>query len=117
MIHKIHRGAELEKGYLIPGSRGDADFSGVEFPGDLRNCDSCHVNRSEQIPLPDGLLATVAPQELWSPVEPIAAACLSCHDSDDAAKHAFANTTVFGESCGTCHAEDKRFSVDEVHAR
>ena len=116
MIHKIHRGAELEKGYVIPGSRGDADFADVEFPGDLRNCETCHVNGSEQIPLPDGLLATVTPQELWSPMEPIAAACLACHDSDDAAKHAFANTTVFGESCGNCHGEDKTFSVDKVHA-
>ena len=117
MTHKIHRGAELENGYVVVRSRGTYDFSHVEFPGDLRNCDTCHVNNSQQIELPDGLLPTVAPNFWWDPVQPISAACLSCHDGDDTASHAFTNTTMFGESCTTCHGEGKAYSVDKVHAR
>jgi OmcA/MtrC family decaheme c-type cytochrome len=88
----------------------------VEFPGDLRNCDKCHVNDSQQLPLPAGLLPTLTPAQWWDPTMPMAAACLSCHDGDDAAAHAYANTTFFGESCATCHGEGKAFAVDKVHA-
>ncbi len=117
MIHKIHRGAELENGYVVVRSRGRTyDFGHVEFPGDLRNCDKCHVNDSQQLPLPEGLLPTLTPAQWWDPTMPMAAACLSCHDGDDAAAHAYANTTFFGESCATCHGEDKEFAVDKVHA-
>lgn len=117
MIHKIHRGAELENGYVVVRSRGTFDFSDVEFPGDLRNCETCHVNDSYKLPLPDDLLPTTTGKALWEPMQATAAACLSCHDGDDAASHAFANTTVFGESCATCHGEGKNFAVEKVHAR
>ncbi len=113
MIHSIHRGAELEYGFAI----GSHDYSEIEFPGDLRNCDSCHINNSQQVPLPKGLLSTNTPQALYEPMMPVAAACLSCHDSDDATVHAFTNATFFGESCGVCHGEGKSFSVDRMHAR
>jgi len=66
--------------------------------------------------LPPGLLPTTTPQAWWSPMEPQAAACLSCHDSDDAANHAYTNTAFFGESCSTCHGEGKVASVNKVHA-
>lgn len=117
MIHKLHRGAELENGYVVVRSRGTFDFSEVEFPGDLRNCEKCHVNDSYLLPLPDDLLPTITSKSLWEPMQPIAAACLACHDGDDAASHAFANTSIFGESCATCHGEGKAFAVEKVHAR
>lgn len=116
MIHKIHRGADLENGYVVVRSRGTFDFSHVEFPGDLRNCENCHVNDSQQLSLPEGLLPTVIPNFWWDPVMPAAAACLSCHDSDATAVHAFTNTSVFGEACATCHGEGMEFAVDKVHA-
>ena len=37
MTHKIHRGADLENGYVVVRSRGVYDFSDIIFPGDLRN--------------------------------------------------------------------------------
>jgi len=117
MVHKIHRGAELENGYVVAGHNQSVhDYGHVEYPGDLRNCDKCHVNDSQQLSLPAGLLETTTPQEWWDPMMPVASACLSCHDSDNAAAHAYANTTFFGESCATCHGEGKEASVDKVHA-
>jgi len=116
MIHKIHRGADLENGYIVVRSRGTYDFSDIEFPGDLRNCEACHVNDSYQLPLQEGLLPQITPNFWWDPIEPVASACLGCHDSDDASAHAYANTTFFGESCSTCHGEGKIVSVDKVHA-
>ena len=117
MIHKIHRGAELENGYVVYRSRGTYDFSNIHYTGDLRNCDACHVNNSQQLPLPSGLLPTITLRTWWNPTMPEAAACLSCHDDDSSAAHAYANTTSFGESCSTCHGEGKTYSVDKVHAR
>lgn len=113
MIHSIHRGAELENGFAI----GSHDYSEVEFPGNLRNCDTCHVNNSQQVPLPSGLLPTTTPQNWWSPMQPQTAACLSCHDGDDAANHAYSNMAFFGESCATCHGEGRVAAIDKVHAR
>jgi len=113
MIHSIHRGEELANGFSI----GSHDYSEVVYPGDLRDCDTCHVNNSQQLSgLPDGLLPTMTPQAWWSPMMPEAAACLSCHDDDDSAVHAYSNTAFFGESCGTCHGEGRVAAVDKVHA-
>jgi len=113
MIHSIHRGIELVYGFAI----GSHDYSDVVYPGDLRNCDACHVNNSQQIPVESDALSTITPQAFFSPMMPNAAACLSCHDSEDAAAHAFTNTAFFGEACGTCHGEGKVASVDKVHAQ
>ena len=45
MIHKIHRGEELQNGYVVYGYRGSVhDYGEVLFPGDLRNCESCHLD-------------------------------------------------------------------------
>jgi len=117
MIHKIHRGADLENGYVVIRSRGTYDFSNIHFTGDLRNCDACHVNGSQNVPTPDGALPTITNNAWWTPMAPQAAACLSCHDDDDSAAHAYSNTAFFGESCSTCHGEGKSASVDKVHAR
>lgn len=120
MIHKIHRGIELtQKPYIIYGYRSsEHDYSTVEYPGDLRNCESCHNEDTYEVPLPDGLLPTYSPASQIELMMPTAAACLSCHDSDDAAAHADANTSAnLGESCGTCHGNGKTYSVERVHAR
>lgn len=57
MVHKIHRGHNLQNDYTVYGFQASVNnFNGVQFPGDLRDCVKCHVNGSEQVPLPDGLL-------------------------------------------------------------
>jgi OmcA/MtrC family decaheme c-type cytochrome len=118
MVHKIHRGEDLANGYVVAGyGQSIHDYSHVEYPGDLRICEACHVGNSQQVPDSEGLLPTATPQDWWELTMPTAAACLSCHDDDDSAAHAYSNTTFFGEACGTCHGEGKSAAVDKVHAR
>ena len=122
MVHSIHRGENLTKPYSV-GSHDyawlneDGEIEGLEYPGDLRNCEACHAGNTYQVPDSEGLLPTAAPKALWDPLQPTAAACLSCHDNDDAAVHAYAYTTFFGETCGDCHGEGQNAAVDKVHAR
>ena len=113
MIHSIHRGEDLVNGFYVGGH----DYSDVVYPGDLRDCDFCHVNNSQQVPVESTALSTNTPQAWWNPMMPNSAACLSCHDDDESAAHAFSNTAFFGESCGTCHGEGRVAAVDKVHAR
>jgi OmcA/MtrC family decaheme c-type cytochrome len=56
MVHKIHRGADLENGYVVYGFRGSVnDYSHVGFPGDLRDCEACHLEDTYGLPLPEGV--------------------------------------------------------------
>jgi cytochrome c553 len=49
-------------------------------------------------------------------LQPSAAACITCHDSDDARAHADLNTTVDGrEACGVCHGPGRESAVDVAH--
>jgi OmcA/MtrC family decaheme c-type cytochrome len=120
MIHRIHTGTTLVQQYTIFGFGGSPNpFNGVRFPGDRRDCESCHLPGTEQLSEtpPAGLLPTPTPRDWYSPQQHTAAACLGCHDTQAAAAHAFVNTAPFGEACATCHAPDDEFSVDKVHAR
>lgn len=116
MIHKIHSGEDLTREYTTWASRAH-NFNEVRYPGDRRNCTACHKPGAYQLPLPEGLLATEAPRDYYSPLKPEAAACLSCHDTAYAAAHAYVNTAPFAEACAACHGNDAEFSVDKVHAR
>ena len=78
-IHRIHRGTDLENDWTINGTN---NFNGVRFPGDLRDCAKCHVNNSNQLPLPDGLADAITPRLFYSPTKPAASACLGCHDGE-----------------------------------
>jgi hypothetical protein len=118
MIHKIHAGANLENGYVVYGFRSSLhDYSHVEYVGDLRNCEACHVDDSYTLPVPDGTLAVTTPRAQFTPMLPETASCLSCHDSDGAAAHASSNTSGLGEACSVCHGTGKTYSVEAVHAR
>jgi len=128
MIHKIHRGAELENlPYIVYGYRSSVhDYSEVHYPGDLRDCDACHVDTdpsprvfrsSSWLPLPEGAAPTYAPSAYITEMGPETATCLSCHDGFAAAAHADANTGGLGESCSACHGEGKTYSVQRVHSR
>jgi hypothetical protein len=62
-------------------------------------------------------------RDFFTPHGPGTAACLGCHDSQDAAAHAYLNTVLFpgaanpAEACATCHGTGKDWSVEKVHAK
>jgi OmcA/MtrC family decaheme c-type cytochrome len=119
MIHRIHTGENQESDYTIYGFGGTpVSFADVRFPGDRRDCDKCHVNNSQELPLPAGLLPVVNPRGFIDPQTPTTAACLGCHTAQDSAAHAaqMINPTL-GESCAVCHGPAADFSIDRVHAR
>jgi hypothetical protein len=125
-IHRLHTGEEQEtKPYLIYGSPNN--FSEVRYPRDLRDCAACHEPGTQLLPLPDDVLptrlsrvdTTVTPavEVTTGTIPPIQAACLACHDGEDARAHAETMTTASGEeSCGVCHEEGRIEAVSEVHA-
>jgi OmcA/MtrC family decaheme c-type cytochrome len=124
MIHRIHTGEELTQDLTIYGFGGSAhNYNEVIFPGDRRNCLSCHAANTQQVPPPPGAGAVTTLRDYFSKQGPGTAACLGCHDSQDAAAHAYLNTTTFpnstnpSESCGVCHGTNAEWAVDKVHAR
>jgi OmcA/MtrC family decaheme c-type cytochrome len=130
MIHKIHTGEAMKEDgrtFTIVGFGGSHnDFSEVRYPafspsgapGDRRNCDMCHVNGSQNLPLQANLHQVTDPQGLLNPVGATTSACTGCHTSTAAASHALTQTTTqLGEACSVCHSSDAQFSVDRVHAQ
>lgn len=118
MIHRLHTGHELEHEYTVYGfGNVPHDFTRFGYPGDRRNCNACHVNNSQQLPMPAGALPVADPRGLLNPMGPETAACTSCHSSRAAKAHALVNSTAIGESCAACHGVNSEFSVDRSHAR
>jgi OmcA/MtrC family decaheme c-type cytochrome len=113
MIHRIHTGEELR----VPYELGGNVLSEFAFMGDRRACEICHIAGTYGVPLPEGVLPTPDEGEFYTPIQPTAAACLSCHSSMEAAAHAYTMTASFGEACEVCHGNDAEFSVAKVHAR
>ncbi len=128
LIHRLHSGdffsSEAEGNlqmtpFVIWGFGGNPnDFSTVGFPGDLRDCAKCHVNGSNELPVPSTRIAVNNPRDFINPTPPTTAACTACHIEQDASAHAATNTdSKLGEACAVCHGPDGAFSVDSVHAR
>ncbi len=121
MIHRIHSGHELTQDYIVYGfGNTPHHYNEVGYPGDRRNCAKCHAANSHRLPPPSGD-PVITLRDWFSPQGPGTASCLGCHDSRDAAAHAFLNTTQFGgqpaEACGACHGANSEWSADKVHAR
>lgn len=120
LIHSIHRGGEGREGaYTIYGPEETAvDFSSLVFPGNLANCETCHLPGSYSLPLAAGMQATstVAADGSAGSILPTRAVCTSCHDGPATAAHAELETTAGGvESCEVCHGPGSEFAVEEVH--
>jgi OmcA/MtrC family decaheme c-type cytochrome len=112
-IHSIHRGDALANPYIL----GTTNFQDLRFPGDLRDCTTCHVNNSYQVDNVGAKALVNSPGGFLPSTAPISAACQGCHDDKPTAAHALANTSALGESCVTCHGIGAEFAVDTVHAR
>jgi OmcA/MtrC family decaheme c-type cytochrome len=117
LIHKIHTGENLERDFSVYGFGGPVNFNEIRFPGDRRDCIKCHVEGSQQLPLPDTALASMSPRDWLTTMPPETAACLACHTSRAVAVHASLNASPLGEACSVCHGPKGEFSVDKVHAR
>jgi OmcA/MtrC family decaheme c-type cytochrome len=118
MIHRIHSGHELQHEYTIYGFGNVAhDMTRIGYPGDRRDCNACHVNNSQQLPLREGMLPVQDARQVMPTAMPETAACTGCHSSNYAKAHALSNTNRIGEACATCHGPSAEFSVDRVHAR
>ncbi len=119
MIHRIHTGDEGTQEYTVYGRGGSKnDFSEVRYPGDRRNCGTCHVDGAEDLPLAPGLLNVKSERTPLNPMGPATATCTGCHTDIATASHALSNTTEkLGEACAACHSSTSEFSVSKVHAR
>lgn len=121
MIHRIHSGHELTQDYTVFGNgRSKHTYNEVTYPGDRRNCLTCHSSTAAYN-LPVAGDNVITQRDWFSPQTSGAAACLGCHDSKDAAAHAYLNTTTLkgqpAESCAVCHSATHEWGVDRVHAR
>lgn len=118
MIHRIHTAKEQGRPYIIYGfGNNPINLSDIGYPMTPANCNSCHVNNSQNLPLRPNLQAVTDPRGFLNPIGPAGNACLSCHSSRDAAAHVDLNTSRIGESCTVCHGPNSDFSVARVHAR
>lgn len=112
MIHAIHGASKRETPFVAYGYGNNShDFSGVHFPGQLRNCETCHNPGTYELPLASSVLATTTDTgatvaassrfgtQNFTPAGPAfdhsddlnigatAAACSSCHDNSLAKAH------------------------------
>ncbi len=113
MIHRIHTGKELG----VPYKLGSDTWAHVGYPGIRSNCNGCHINNSQQLPITAELRDIKEPAGPLTERKPETNACTSCHASASAVAHAQSNTGAIGESCSVCHGPNSEFSVDRVHAR
>ncbi len=101
MIHKIHRGADLPSvqaggTYQVE----DGEFSDVEFPRDIRLCETCHQKGT---------------QSLNYLSQPSRAACGACHDDVNFASgdhHGLGGVQTSDANCSLCHAPDTGRAFD-----
>ncbi|MEQ1634461.1 MAG: hypothetical protein ABL997_18915, partial [Planctomycetota bacterium] len=119
MLHKIHRGKELEAGaaYQVAGSNGAGhSYEQVGFPsflGGTANCAACHgaTNTAWHQPTlrlhPDE--GRLAPHLEWRMV------CGSCHDGRAVYAHMLSNSGGNVEACELCHGAGKDLDVEVVH--
>lgn len=119
LIHRLHRGQEATNPLQVYGFGNNLhDYSHVEFPGNLANCETCHVAGTYTLPLPPGIQPTTITQdgEVVSNTLPERSVCTACHDSSAAGGHAELQTTAAGiETCQVCHGSGSEFAVSDVH--
>lgn len=112
MVHKIHMGADLPSvvaggEYAIWGYRNSKhDYSDVQLPMDVRNCESCHNDAFAETPDAGN----------WKDV-PTIEACGSCHEDVNFATGDGHVAGPFADNseCATCHMEGRLVSTYDTH--
>jgi hypothetical protein len=108
IVHKIHMGKDLAKGFVINGTH---DYSNLQYPigvptsGSTPNASACKVCHDES-----NTAMTEADKWQYG-----SRACVSCHDSDLTAAHVDANTPGGVATCTVCHAPGRAGDVEEAH--
>jgi len=120
LIHRLHRGEDLsQQPYIVYGFNSSVhDFSHLTFPGNLANCENCHLSSTYGLPLPPGVQPTIVTQDgsEVSSVLPARSVCTACHDTTAVGGHAELQTTTSGiETCAVCHGSGSEFDVFTVH--
>ncbi len=140
MVHAIHAAKVRDTPFIVIGRNHSVnDFSHVEFPGELRNCMKCHIDRTFELPLGSNVLGTtVQTQSVLGgaidtdpandrKITPTASVCSGCHDGKDAITHMKRNGASFTalqseidagtvrERCVLCHGPGKKKDVRRVH--
>lgn len=131
LVHAIHGADKRENPFVVYGFGGSVhDFSRVEFPGILNNCNTCHVNDSFEVPLAASVRGTTTGSNAIADnsddvnTTPTAAVCSSCHDTDLAQTHMEQNGASFvmvgdpgsyNEACAVCHGPGRLADIAEVH--
>jgi len=110
MIHGIHAGGFRKTPLVVIGFNTSInDYSGVRFPGELRNCVNCHVDQNGkgtfELPLNVAVLgSTVSTGSAYAvaagasrsvdvnpfndlKITPTAATCSGCHDESEVRTH------------------------------
>ncbi|MEW6999727.1 OmcA/MtrC family decaheme c-type cytochrome [Colwelliaceae bacterium BS250] len=120
LIHGVHATDIREEPY-----RGELSEN-IHFPGDLANCDTCHIEGTTQLPL--AFNTPIFTGITGQYTTPTATTCSSCHDSSEAQTHMIStggakfndsydlvqSTT---ESCAFCHGPGEAADVEMVHKR
>jgi OmcA/MtrC family decaheme c-type cytochrome len=102
MVHKIHK---MGAAYVVNGEAFGADTSSAGYPGQVVNCQSCHVETNK-----------VAKNAANWRTMPTKAACGSCHDSPAATAHIGAQISGGYETCVICHGPGTVSDVKVMHA-
>lgn len=108
LVHKIHMGKDLDKGFVVNGTH---DYSNLQYPsgvpssGTTPNASACKVCHDES----NAAMTEAANWKYGT------RACGSCHDDDLATAHINANTYNGYATCTLCHAPGRVAPVDEAH--
>mgnify|MGYP000267552835 FL=1 len=118
LVHSIHATAKRESPH------GGWDIDLLQYPGELKDCTTCHINGAYTLPLPLVREPIKTSSSTYSTA--IGAVCSGCHDSAIAKSHMvtagsaafdveFDSAASMVESCDVCHGSGKAADVDVVH--
>ncbi|OIP31976.1 MAG: hypothetical protein AUK47_21470 [Deltaproteobacteria bacterium CG2_30_63_29] len=108
IVHKIHMGKDLEKGFVLNGSH---DYSDLQFPRGVPT-DSRTPNASDCKACHDESNAAMTEAGNW---QIGTRACGSCHDGDLPQAHIAANTVNGVSTCALCHSPGGVVPVAAAH--
>ena len=127
LIHEVHADKIRQSDVTIYGFGGSANVFPIAFPGQVGDCNICHVNASFQLPLQPVVHDTIIPTGGTTPKT--IAVCTACHDTvkfDNSASQAcgtgvtgpcnHSGGTQTGDAgCAACHGAGSIADVAKVH--